>query len=63
MKNMIKTITKKTNELVFGVRVKGEKLQTPTLRTLHIKERPSKDEWLKEFRCSLLYNKKPVYIS
>jgi hypothetical protein len=45
------------------MRVKGEKLKSPTVRTLHIQERPSENEWLKEFRCSILHNKKAVYIN
>jgi hypothetical protein len=50
-------------EFVFGKRAKGEKLPPPTFRTLHINERPSENEWLKEFRFSILHNKKAVYIS
>jgi hypothetical protein len=59
LNNMKKTII----EFVFGKRAKGEKLTSPTVRTLHIQERPSENEWLKEFRCSMLHNKKAVYIS
>lgn len=59
----MKKITKKINIFLFGMRVKGEKLKSPTVRTLHIQERPSENEWLKEFRCSILHNKKAVYIN
>jgi hypothetical protein len=50
-------------EFVFGKRAKGEKLTSPTVRTLHIEQRPSENEWLREYKCSILYNKKAVYIS
>ena len=56
-------ISNKIKEFVFGIRAKGEKLPKPTVRTLHIQERPSENEWLREYKCSILYNKKAVYIS
>jgi hypothetical protein len=59
----MKKITKKINVFIFGIRVKGEKLPIPTVRTLHIQERPSENEWLREFKCSILHNKKAVYIN
>jgi hypothetical protein len=59
----MKKIITKINILVFGIRAKGEKLPRPTVRTLHIQQRPSENEWLKEFKCSILHNKKAVYIN
>ena len=56
-------ISNKIKEFVFGIRAKGEKLPKPTVRTLHINNRPSENEWLKEFKCSILHNKKAVYIN
>lgn len=42
-------------KLLFGVRATGEKLPTPTIRTIQLTNRPSEDEWVKEFKFGSRY--------
>lgn len=52
----------KISNLIFGVRVQGEKLPVPP----PIKERPFDSEdfqkWCKELRVSMLYDRKIIHI-
>jgi hypothetical protein len=41
--------------LIFGERAQGIKLTNPTLRTLAISNRPSENEWVKEFKFGSRY--------
>jgi hypothetical protein len=41
--------------LIFGERAQGIKLTHPTLRTLEISNRPSENEWVKEFNFGSRY--------
>lgn len=41
--------------LIFGERAQGTKLTNPTLRTLKIINRPSENEWVKEFKFGSRY--------
>lgn len=38
-------------------------LEQPKLRTVHPKNKPSQDEWFKQFRVSCLHGKVITYIS
>ena len=53
---------KQIKQIIFGVRIQGEKLPVPP----PIKERPFNVEqytiWCKEFNVSLLYDRKIVHI-
>jgi hypothetical protein len=57
------SIMQKITEIIFGVRVQGEKLPAPS----PIKERQfnSKDfeKWCKELRVSMLYDRKTVHLN
>lgn len=41
--------------LIFGVRAQGEPVPTPTIKTIDIKNRPSMEEWAKEFQFGSRY--------
>lgn len=41
---------------LFGERVQGEPVSTPTVKTTFPAERPSEYEWYKMFRVSSLHN-------
>ena len=42
-------------DLIFGQRAKGEKLSKPTLRTTNVTNRPSENDWAREFKVGNRY--------
>ena len=42
-------------ELLFGVRVKGEPLPTPTFKVTELPNRPTLDEWVKQVKFGNRY--------
>lgn len=59
---------KKLTELFMGKRVIGEKLSPPTFKATFPKDRPTEQEWAKEFKFGSryghrgsFYQKKSVY--
>ncbi|MBS1756623.1 MAG: hypothetical protein JSU03_05045 [Bacteroidetes bacterium] len=52
---MLKTIINFSKQLLFGVRIKGEKLTKPSFKTTLPDNQPPQFDWFKEFRVSSLY--------
>ena len=48
-------------EFLFGVRVEGESLPTPTFKTTSPKNQPSEFDWINEFRVGIEYGKQRVF--
>lgn len=46
---------------LFGVRVEGESLPTPTFKTITPKDQPSEFDWINEFRVGIEYGKQKVF--
>jgi hypothetical protein len=44
--------------MIFGVRVEGEPIGEPKLRTVNPKQRPDENQWNEEFKVSMLHNVK-----
>lgn len=49
---------KKISNMIFGVRVEGEPIGEPKLRTVNPKQRPDENQWNEEFKVSMLHNVK-----
>jgi hypothetical protein len=56
----MKKITKITIEFIIGRRAKPVEPFYPGVKTLNISNRPSFQEWCKEFRVSMLYDRKLI---
>lgn len=48
-------------QLIFGVRAEGYPLPAPTFKTLEPSNRPSKDDWAKEFKFGSRYGHRGSY--
>jgi len=48
-------------ELFFGVRVEGEPVPEPTLKTLLPEQQLSEFEWINEFRVGIEYGKQRLF--
>jgi hypothetical protein len=52
----------KIKELIFGVRREPVESISTGLRTIKPEKQPTYEEWCKEFRVSMLHDRKPVYL-
>lgn len=50
-------------ELLFGFEYQAVDQINLGLHTVHPDNQPSQEEWLKEYRVSMLYDRKIVYIN
>ena len=51
----MKKLMKYIKVFLFGERAKGYSLPTPTFKTTEINNRPSMDQWVKEFKFGTRY--------
>ena len=51
-------LMKQIKELLFGVRVKGETLPSPTVKTTDCKNRPKFNDWVKQVNFGARYGTK-----
>ena len=49
-------------ELIFGVRRQPVDVMSTGLRTLEPKKKPSYEDWCNEFKVSMLYDRKAIYL-
>lgn len=48
-------------EFLFGVRVEGESIPTPTFRTIFPEDKLDEFEWINEFRVGIEHGKQRVF--
>ena len=56
MKNYLNIIISFLTQLLFGVRIEGEKISQPKFKTTLPPNQPSEFDWKWEFRVSSLHN-------
>lgn len=59
----MKKIITLTKEFVFGVRREPVESISTGFKTLKPKNQPSYQEWVKEFRVSMLHDRKTIYLN
>jgi hypothetical protein len=58
MKNIMKYI----KDFIFGVRTQGECVKPPKFKTCVPKDKPQFQDWCKEFRVSMMYDRKAIHL-
>jgi hypothetical protein len=49
-------ISNQIPDFIFGVRVQGEPVKSPTFKTSYPENQPSQFDWFQQFRVSSLHN-------
>jgi hypothetical protein len=49
--------------ILFGFQYQAVDNISTGLHTVHPNNQPSQEEWLKEYRVSMLYDRKPIYLN
>jgi hypothetical protein len=49
-------ISNQIPDFIFGVRVQGESVKSPTFKTSYPENQPSQFDWFQQFRVSSLHN-------
>jgi hypothetical protein len=55
-------LMKYIKDFIFGVRTHGECVKPPKFKTCVPKDKPDFQNWCKEFRVSMMYDRKAIHL-